>query len=416
MRKIQSILFLILFCLTSVCFAIDEPGSAPPSTPTERAMAASRDQVMEALKTKDFQIAEQFLDEHPASKKSILLTSIEYIQLALYIGRYEEALALWANALSLEREVAIHPHNQESFSKNILHTKCKHNKMCEPDELSAFLNEFLDFDDTTSTVRILKKIRKAEVSQETKDLAKVFIALKKFASEETRSQHLLYYDTVYVSALGYPIIYLPKKETLLQIINTVKAFTTTYPNSPSTKHVSNILGKLQSEYNRLDENEKNVYGKPYTGGIGVEFFISRVILHDAGEFFIAVPIQKDILIFTPFFGGCESGERLHTDEDKDNKKNDDNKKLYPKWENVGMTLGLDLYDSKRLKFQPFVGGAFEGPVMLGSQLDFRFLMESSPGEFGVMAYLSLKARFSIEWLPGNGFYSNFGLGIGAHFW
>ena len=81
-----------------------------------------------------------------------------------------------------------------------------------------------------------------------------------------------------------------------------------------------------------------------------------------------------------------------------------------------MTLGLDLYDSKRLKFQPFVGGAFEGPVMLGSQLDFRFLMESRPGEFGVMAYLSLKARFSIEWLPGNGFYSNFGLGIGAHFW
>ena len=160
MRKIRSILFLILFCLTSVCFAIDEPGSAPPpSIPTEHAMAASRDRVMEALKAKDFQIAEQFLDEHPASKKSILLTSIEYIQLALYIGRYEEALALWANALSLEREVAIHPHNQESFSKNILHTKCKHNKMCEPDELSAFLNEFLDFDDTTSTVRILKKIQ-----------------------------------------------------------------------------------------------------------------------------------------------------------------------------------------------------------------------------------------------------------------
>lgn len=418
MRKIRSILFLILFCLTSVCFAIDEPGSAPPpSIPTERAMAASRDQVMEALKAKDFQIAEQFLDEHPASKKSILLTSIEYIQLALYIGRYEEALALWANALSLEREVAIHPHNQESFSKNILHTKCMHSSLCAVDDLSDFLNEFLDFNDSASTVRILKKVRKAEVSQETKDLAKVLISLAQFAEARTRYQKTIFspghHEDAHISVLGYPIIYLPKKETLLQIINTVKAFTTTYPNSPSTKHVSNILGKLQSEYNRLDENEKNVYGKPYTGGIGVEFFISRVILHDAGEFFIAVPIQKDILIFTPFFGGCESGERQHSDDDK---KNDDNKKLYPKWENVGMTLGLDLYDSKRLKFQPFVGGAFEGPVMLGSQLDFRFLMESSPGEFGVMAYLSLKARFSIEWLPGNGFYSNFGLGIGAHFW
>lgn len=417
MHKIQSILFLILFCLTSVCFAIDEPGSAPPSIPTERAMAASRDQVMEALKANDFQIAEQFLDEHPASKKSILLTSIEYIQLALYIGRYEEALALWANALSVERDVTIHPNRPENVSKNILYTKCMHSSLCAVDDLSDFLNEFLDFNDSASTVRILKKVRKAEVSQETKDLAKVLISLAQFAKARTRYQKTIFspghHEDAHISVLGYPIIYPPKEDELQQIVQKVSTFITTYPNSPATKHASTILVELQHAYIYATVNNATTFDKLYTGGIGVEFFISRVILHDAGEFFIAVPIQKDVLIFTPFFGGCESGERLHTDDDK---KNDDNKKLYPKWENVGMTLGLDLYDSKRLKFQPFVGGAFEGPVMLGSQLDFRFLMESRPGEFGVMAYLSLKARFSIEWLPGNGFYSNFGLGIGAHFW
>ncbi len=163
-----------------------------------------------------------------------------------------------------------------------------------------------------------------------------------------------------------------------------------------------VLGQ-DKELDLYEDNQFSNYyeEKFYTGGFGIEAFL-------LGEALFGVPVQISRLIVTPsmFVGGKFSDAFF-------------------------ITAGIDVYENKWLKFQPFVG--WYDLFTTGLQVDFRFWMSKRPGDFQGATYMTLKFRYmgiyyapDIETIGYNPseekpsvekeWYNRVYLGVGIHFW
>ena len=185
----------------------------------------------------------------------------------------------------------------------------------------------------------------------------------------------------------------------------MEAFCENYPESEYSEWLQTVSREIADTQNRYKEFRNYYKEKLYTGGLGIEFF---PLGFSESSLLLGVPVQISRLIVTPsMFVGGEFSDAFF------------------------ITAGIDVYENKWLKVQPFAGGY--DLYTAGIQADFRFWMSKTPGEFHGAEYMTLKFRYmgiyyapdiaTIGYNPSEEtpsvkkeWYNRFYFGIGVHFW
>lgn len=195
----------------------------------------------------------------------------------------------------------------------------------------------------------------------------------------------------------------------------MEAFCENYPESEYSEWLKRVSRNIEDSLKRYKEFRAYYKDKFYTGGLGLELFIGN-----SSTFVVGVPIQISRFILTPSYINGESSITIKEDQAK--VRND--------FDEFFVTAGIDVYENKRLKIQPFAGGW--DFFTAGLQADFRFWMSKTPGEFHGAEYMTLKFRYmgiyhdtktaasdeteEVEWTEEKEWDHRFFVGIGVHFW
>ncbi|MCF0223181.1 MAG: hypothetical protein HUK20_02840 [Fibrobacter sp.] len=376
----KNVLAVILFTFIGIGFC--------DSLGTRNAIEIVRQNIYRKLAANDSTNVDamiRWIEKH--SEEEAGIDNLEKIQIYLLQKRYEEAIALWGR----------------EYAKEDQEVRCTDFN----DSLKWYLKKNMnlaDYSGDTNNVYIqLRKAIGSNSGKETRDIARLLLLLKPHyhisdyifisPNRPDSAYQRRFLDGFYYREFLNPQVY-------LDLADTLKKFASAYPNSEFTPWALKKAEKLR-DFHRgyvgfLDYHKNKIY----TGGYGVEAFISK---NDGG--IIAFPIQYGRFILTPLIGEESSG----SDE------------TLRHWEGFLFTFGFDLFDSKYFKVQPFVG-AYD-PYVAGAQVDFRFLQEKGVDpKLGLAGYLSLKIRYSFTW---GELYSESSkmtymhgimIGIGAHFW
>ncbi|WP_290763739.1 hypothetical protein [Fibrobacter sp. UBA4297] len=331
------------------------------------------------------------------------LDSLELLQINLLLERYDQAIPQFANMLMKGRKKV-----RYSFAYDSLF----HYLRNETRFAAEYTDRSAERDQAERHMKLkgyMTEAAQANIKQEYKDLASIFADLHPFYH---------FFDKGFWTYL-ITINKVPDNDSLANIISQrvedrvdlhqemdtvavklmierIQAFCEKYPESEYSEWLKNIsweIERVQNSYKRY----RNYYEeKLYTGGIGLEAFLLGVSLSfTEGEFLLGVPVQISRLIVTPsmFLGGEYSDAFF-------------------------ITAGIDVYENKWLKIQPFAGGY--DLFTAGLQVDYRFWMSKTCGsEFHDATYLTLKLRYmgiynapetKKEW------HNRVYLGLGVHVW
>jgi hypothetical protein len=332
------------------------------------------------------------------------LDSLELFQINLLLKRYDQAIPQFANMLMKAGEKV-----RNSFADDSLFQYLRTE--------TRFAAEYWDRPaDRDRRERLLKmasyftEATRANVKQEYKDLASIFVDLHPYYHIFDKG-YWIYSAKMFKRELSNDSVaniiskrvedwvdFHQEMDTVAAkpMLEKMQAFCRTYPESEYSEWLKNIsweIERVQNSYKRY----RNYYEeKLYTGGIGLEAFLLGVNLSfTEGEFLLGVPVQISRLIVTPsMFLGGEFSDAFF------------------------ITAGIDVYENKWLKIQPFAGGY--DLFTAGLQVDYRFWMSKTRGsEFHDATYLTLKLRYmgiynapeaQKEW------HNRVYLGFGVHVW
>jgi len=340
------------------------------------------------------------------------IDSLEILQVNLIRGRYDLAVPQFANMLMKGRKKV-----RYSFAYDSLFHYLRNE--------TRFAAEYTDRSAERDLAERHMKLKgymteaaQANIKQEYKDLASIFVDLHPFYH---------FFDKGFWTYL-ITINKVPDNDSLANIISQrvedrvdlhqemdtvavklmierIQAFCEKYPESVYSEWLQTVSREIADTQNRYKEFRNYYKEKLYTGGLGIEFF---PLGFSESSLLLGVPVQISRLIVTPsMFVGGEFSDAFF------------------------ITAGIDVYENKWLKVQPFAGGY--DLFTAGIQADFRFWMSKTPGEFHGATYMTLKFRYmGIYYAPDiatvgynpseeepsieKKWYNRVYLGVGIHFW
>ena len=350
------------------------------------------------------------------------IDSLEILQVNLIRGRYDLAVPQFANMLMKERKKV-----RYSFANDSLYHYLRNE--------SRFAAEYTDRPAERDLEERHLKLKEymteaaqANIKQEYKDLAEILVDLHPY---------FILYDKgywIYLKTLSENIspdsmanIIRIRSEEHVDFHNDIdtlaatmmlirmEAFCENYPESEYSEWLKRVSRNIEDSLKRYKEFRAYYKDKFYTGGLGLELFIGN-----SSTFVVGVPIQISRFILTPSYINGESSITIKEDQAK--VRND--------FDEFFVTAGIDVYENKWLKIQPFAGGW--DFFTAGLQADFRFWMSKTPGEFHGAEYMTLKFRHmgiyhdtktaasdeteEVEWTEEKEWDHRFFVGIGVHFW
>ena len=350
------------------------------------------------------------------------IDSLEILQVNLIRGRYDLAVPQFANMLMKERKKV-----RYSFVNDSLYHYLRNE--------SRFAAEYTDRPAERDLEERHLKLKEymteaaqANIKQEYKDLAEILVDLHPY---------FILYDKGYWIYLGSifedispdsmaNIIRIRSEEGVdfhndidtlaaTMMLIRMEAFCENYPESEYSEWLKRVSRNIEDSLKRYKEFRAYYKDKFYTGGLGLELFIGN-----SSTFVVGVPIQISRFILTPSYINGESSITIQEDQAK--VRND--------FDEFFVTAGIDVYENKWLKIQPFAGGW--DFFTAGLQADFRFWMSKTPGEFHGAEYMTLKFRYmgiyhdtktatsdeteEVEWTEEMQWDHRFFVGIGVHFW
>lgn len=350
------------------------------------------------------------------------IDSLEILQVNLIRGRYDLAVPQFANMLMKERKKV-----RYSFANDSLYHYLRNE--------SRFAAEYTDRPAERDLEERHLKLKEymteaaqANIKQEYKDLAEILVDLHPY---------FILYDKgywIYLKTLSENIspdsmanIIRIRSEEHVDFHNDIdtlaatmmlirmEAFCENYPESEYSEWLKRVSRNIEDSLKRYKEFRAYYKDKFYTGGLGLELFIGN-----SSTFVVGVPIQISRFILTPSYINGESSITIKEDQAK--VRND--------FDEFFVTAGIDVYENKWLKIQPFAGGW--DFFTAGLQADFRFWMSKTPGEFHGAEYMTLKFRYmgiyhdtktatsdeteEDELAEEKQWDHRFFVGIGVHFW
>ena len=350
------------------------------------------------------------------------IDSLEILQINLIRGRYDLAVPQFANMLMKERKKV-----RYSFVNDSLYHYLRNE--------SRFAAEYTDRPAERDLEERHLKLKEymteaaqANIKQEYKDLAEILVDLHPY---------FILYDKgywIYLKTLSENIspdsmanIIRIRSEEGVDFHNDIdtlaatmmlirmEAFCENYPESEYSEWLKRVSRNIEDSLKRYKEFRAYYKDKFYTGGLGLELFIGN-----SSTFVVGVPIQISRFILTPSYINGESSITIKEDQAK----------VHNDFDEFFVTAGIDVYENKWLKIQPFAGGW--DFFTAGLQADFRFWMSKTPGEFHGAEYMTLKFRYmgiyhdtktatsdeteEVEWTEEMQWDHRFFVGIGVHFW
>jgi len=384
----------------------------------------ARDNLLHALKEGDVAKADAALDFLSQAKvPESAIDSLELLQVNFILGRYDLAVPQFANMLM-------------KAGKNVRYSFANDSLFHYLRNETRFAAEYTDRSPERDRKERHLKLKgymteaaQANIKQEYKDLASIFVDLHPY---------FILYDKGYWIDLGSifedispdsmaNIIRIRSEEGVdfhndidtlaaTMMLIRMEAFCENYPESEYSEWLKRVSRNIEGSIKRYKEYRAYYKDKFYTGGLGLELFIGN-----SSTFVVGVPIQISRFILTPSYINGESSITIKKDQVK--ARND--------FDEFFVTAGIDVYENKWLKIQPFAGGW--DFFTAGLQGDFRFWMSKTPGSgFHDATYLSLKFRYmgiyhdtktatsdeteEIEWTEEKEWDHRFFVGIGVHFW
>ena len=350
------------------------------------------------------------------------IDSLEILQVNLIRGRYDLAVPQFANMLMKERKKV-----RYSFANDSLYHYLRNE--------SRFAAEYTDRPAERDLEERHLKLKEymteaaqANIKQEYRDLAEILVDLHPY---------FILYDKgywIYLKTLSENIspdsmanIIRIRSEEGVDFHNDIdtlaatmmlirmETFCENYPESEYSEWLKRVSRNIEDSLKRYKEFRAYYKDKFYTGGLGLELFIGN-----SSTFVVGVPIQISRFILTPSYINGESSITIKEDQAK--VRND--------FDEFFVTAGIDVYENKWLKIQPFAGGW--DFFTAGLQADFRFWMSKTPGEFHGAEYMTLKFRYmgiyhdtktatsdeteEDELAEEKQWDHRFFVGIGVHFW
>lgn len=350
------------------------------------------------------------------------IDSLEILQINLIRGRYDLAVPQFANMLMKERKKV-----RYSFVNDSLYHYLRNE--------SRFAAEYTDRPAERDLEERHLKLKEymteaaqANIKQEYKDLAEILVDLHPY---------FILYDKgywIYLKTLSENIspdsmanIIRIRSEEHVDFHNDIdtlaatmmlirmESFCENYPESEYSEWLKRVSRNIEDSLKRYKEFRAYYKDKFYTGGLGLELFIGN-----SSTFVVGVPIQISRFILTPSYINGESSITIKEDQAK----------VHNDFDEFFVTAGIDVYENKWLKIQPFAGGW--DFFTAGLQADFRFWMSKTPGEFHGAEYMTLKFRYmgiyhdtktatsdeteEVEWTEEMQWDHRFFVGIGVHFW
>jgi hypothetical protein len=350
------------------------------------------------------------------------IDSLEILQVNLIRGRYDLAVPQFANMLMKERKKV-----RYSFANDSLYHYLRNE--------SRFAAEYTDRPAERDLEERHLKLKgymteaaQANIKQEYKDLASIFVDLHPYFILYDKG-YWIYLGSIFedISPDSMANIISIRSEEHVDFHNDIdtlaatmmlirmETFCENYPESEYSEWLKRVSRNIEDSLKRYKEYRAYYKDKFYTGGLGLELFIGN-----SSTFVVGVPIQISRFILTPSYINGESSITIKEDQAK--VRND--------FDEFFVTAGIDVYENKWLKIQPFAGGW--DFFTAGLQADFRFWMSKTPGEFHGAEYMTLKFRYmgiyhdtktatsdeteEVEWTEEKEWDHRFFVGIGVHFW
>lgn len=350
------------------------------------------------------------------------IDSLEILQVNLIRGRYDLAVPQFANMLMKERKKV-----RYSFANDSLYHYLRNE--------SRFAAEYTDRPAERDLEERHLKLKgymteaaQANIKQEYKDLASIFVDLHPYFILYDKG-YWIYLGSIFedISPDSMANIISIRSEEHVDFHNDIdtlaatmmlirmETFCENYPESEYSEWLKRVSRNIEDSLKRYKEFRAYYKDKFYTGGLGLELFIGN-----SSTFVVGVPIQISRFILTPSYINGESSITIKEDQAK--VRND--------FDEFFVTAGIDVYENKWLKIQPFAGGW--DFFTAGLQADFRFWMSKTPGEFHGAEYMTLKFRYmgiyhdtktatsdeteEVEWTEEKEWDHRFFVGIGVHFW
>lgn len=385
----------------------------------------TREDLLQALKTGNTSKVDSALlvlsyEKIPEST----IDSLEILQINLIRGRYDLAVPQLANIL-MKKDKKV----RYSFANDSLFHYLRNE--------TRFAAHYRDRPYDRDRRERLKKAKKymteaaqANLKQEYKDLAPILADLLPYYEFSDKGQWI-YLSTVFkgISTDSLANIVAVRTEDwvnyhqemdtigVLSLFEKMRAFYKKYPESEYSDWIYQKITSLNKHVEGYKRYRNYYLDKLYTGGLGLELFIGN-----SSTFVVGIPIQISRFILTPSYISGESSITIKEDQAS----------VRDGFDEFFITAGIDVYENKWLKFQPFAGGA-ESFFTVGLQGDFRFWMSKTPGsEFHDATYLSLKFRYmgiyhdtktatsdeteEVEWTEEKEWSHRFFIGIGVFFW
>lgn len=379
---LKKILFVVVVCFCSLAFARECPS-------TERTLDCAwvkyddiavanqgvRDELWRALRNGNVAAVDSALEI--LSQQVIpesALDSLELLQINILLKRYDLAFPQFVNMLKKSDEKVRYSFADDSllaYLREQTHVGMhEHNRPEEDLRLDRILriNSFLE------------NSEQADIKQEFKDLSHILQSLTPMF-EIVDKKYWIYImgmlreteiskDTIanIVDKRVWRHLDFHSEWDTLRIDSALKeteVFCEKYPESEYSDWLKNITSKLRIEQERYKDYRNYYESKLYTGGIGIEAFVGS-----GAGILLGAPVQISRLIVTPY---------LNLDD------------LY---DDFFVTAGLDVFETKHFKFQPFLGGNGPDFITAGLQGEFRFWMSKTPGPgFRDASYLSLKLKY-----------------------
>ena len=383
----------------------------------------TRADLLQALKTGNTSKVDSAL--HVLSYEKVpesAIDSLEILQINLIMGRYDLAVPQLANILMKKGKKVRYSFANDSlfhYLRNETRIAPRHHwHRAEHDQEGRHLK----------LKKYMTEAAQANIKQEYKDLAEILVDLHPY---------FILYDKgywIYLKTLSENIspdsmanIIRIRSEEGVDFHNDIdtlaatmmlirmEAFCENYPESEYSEWLKRVSRNIEDSLKRYKEFRAYYKDKFYTGGLGLELFIGN-----SSTFVVGVPIQISRFILTPSYINGESSITIKEDQAK--VRND--------FDEFFVTAGIDVYENKWLKIQPFAGGW--DFFTAGLQADFRFWMSKTPGEFHGAEYMTLKFRYmgiyhdtktatsdeteEDELAEEKQWDHRFFVGIGVHFW
>lgn len=328
----------------------------------ERATHNARVLLYNALKNENLEPDELLQLIEPENPDDPFVTNYEKLQLYFIAQKYDLAIDHWIN-----KYIADEP-------------QVKHFPSA-PNVLGDYLNKRMSLKDSNNVKVQLHLIEESKVSLDQKALIKIIAHFPLgFRCRRTNCR--------WTPIHSISILHEPSVEAYKKSFSQLDSFKVQFPKSkyiPQVVQIKEILEQnLADNHYYLDPAQFKIY----TGGIGIEVFAATDASFHAA---LALQYKRGIIALTGTTG------------------------FYVTW-------GYVLYDSRIVKFHPFIGAGgtneYGGLILGGAQTDFRFGFEKGvDSKFSTQGHLALKLRYMGGYsFKKNGYVNMFMIGLGAHLW